>query len=341
MSYKKLIIIITLSSFLISCKITQDDALHYKLTFIITDKINSDKNISFPNEIIVMCKPIDSLCGNDYFTPSNINIERLGENPFNKIFETHHKKNTNIKSHINSVDAYFTKGDGKIIGKELSIDNTSNTNFLANFLTNLGTKDKVFYFSQKPKNDSISSQKLYSDIYQLKYSISEYLCENKDHNIVIIFNPIENIITNYKKDNIKPPKETKKEFNYSKVIDKNQSKPTQENDLERPIAKYITTKNTLELNCLGKTSISWDEIEGYKYVITIKDYDSKEKVFGPTEKKENQFNVTNIGLTTDLKLYEIEIKPKSKNKNLKDIPSVSQTFSLIDKGTLINPSCCH
>lgn len=191
-------IVTTITFTLYSCtnctNMNSKDAVHYKLSIVITDRLSSDRNSSYPEDIINLCKPYDTTCNKKFFMPTPITIYRLGKVVYEKELKVIAGKVTNFKSHVNSVDAFFIKGEGKTVGKELSTANSEDFNqieFLNSYISSVGKKDKIFYYSQNSKNDSINGQKLFNDINELKSILSEFLCENQNFNIIVIYNPAE------------------------------------------------------------------------------------------------------------------------------------------------------
>jgi len=168
-------------------------ATYYKLSIVITDKLAGDKNAKFPDDIINICKPMKYGDSGRFFMPKPVILHRVGKEYQKELSVLQHNA-TNLKSHENSVDAYFINGDGKSVGNELSADNPAGANqvdYLNTYLSTTGKKEKIFYFSQNAKNDTINKSKLYNNADSLKAAISTTLAGNASYSIVVVFNPIE------------------------------------------------------------------------------------------------------------------------------------------------------
>jgi len=173
-----------------SCK--KEPKLDYKLSIIVPNKLFSNDS-RFPTDIILFCKPSRSAGSDLFFMPTPITVRRLSNN-FILDMKVLRANATNFKSHVNQVEAYFMKGQGSVLPKELISDlpnDYSEVDAIRYFLSSIGTRDCVFYYSDVPKNDSINGCRLYSDVDTLKAAIVEAIVTRKFRNVIIIYNPME------------------------------------------------------------------------------------------------------------------------------------------------------
>jgi len=176
-----------------STSINSKNAIFYKLQIVLVDKLSALKNDKFPDDIVNLCKPIRYGDSDKFFMPKPVVVYRIGKE-IKRQLNILRNNETNFNSYTNSVADFFLNGDGKSIGKDLSTNNPENANqtiYLTNYLANIGKRDKIFYYSQDAKNDSVNNHKLYNNIDSLKSEIADSLSENAGFNIVIIFNPKE------------------------------------------------------------------------------------------------------------------------------------------------------
>ncbi len=182
-------------------------AVKYSLSVIVTDAISQNKDDKFPDDIIELFKPSIPDCVDDsFFIAEPSNISRIGSKENIKSIDVDFGKCTNAKSFENAIVYYFTKKDENLIGKAFTENNEETDNqdeFVNNFLKVTGKRDKIFFYRRNAKTDSLKNQKIFSDVNILKQSIANYLCENRNSNIVVIYNPIEE---SEKAENLTSPK---------------------------------------------------------------------------------------------------------------------------------------
>ena len=101
---------------------TQEEPFYFKLYFIVTDKITSNSANKYPEHFVELCKPFKVANENYFFSPYPINIIRFHHEQSNieKELSVLNNKATNLKSHENYVDIFFTRGEGKVVEKDFA-----------------------------------------------------------------------------------------------------------------------------------------------------------------------------------------------------------------------------
>jgi hypothetical protein len=183
--------------FLSSCK--KEKSVYFKLSILIPNRFPA--NVSqFPADFVSLCKPIQTPDRTKFYMPTPISVHRLSNN-FTIDLRVLRANATNYKSHVNQVDAFFIKGAGMSLPKELSQDLPSTYNeeaSLKEFFASLGTRDTVFYYSESPRNNSIYGVVLFGNVDTLKAAILNLLAFDGSKNIHVVYNPTEeqmNLIT--------------------------------------------------------------------------------------------------------------------------------------------------
>jgi len=176
------------------CSCSDKAVKNFSLTFIVTEKIGNDKNEKYPDFYAKMCTPITTGKNIEYnYVPGAILVKRLDiENCTVKLSIVADEKKSNVSNlnyRRNMVTKFF---DENTIGYQLCLESGSRyekKESILSYVSSLGKKNRVFYYSANPLNDMCNGEIIYDNIDTLRNAIANYLFSNSATNVFVIVNP--------------------------------------------------------------------------------------------------------------------------------------------------------